>query len=186
VPALPVLLLVLALTPVGLLALHMAIHRALTAGKRRISGYGSAIRAIALGFVVILAVAVQLGILRWNPEGIAESGAALIYVTAVYGSMSLLYINAINVAETSLTAHTLLEISWAGTVGDQQLFSKYSAAHMVQARMDRLIALGQIHAREDRYHLSGHWLLRFAQAVALWRSVIGMPAPVLLKEHARR
>ena len=182
---LPALLLALALTPLGLLLLHMAIHRLLTTGPHRISGYGSAIRAIALGFVFVLAITVQLGVVRWD-RGIVEFGAALIYVSAVYGAMSLLYVNAINVAETSLTAHTLLEIAWAGTVGDEALFSKYSAAHMVRARMDRLISLGQVHAKQDRYYLSGYWLLRFAQVVALWRRVIAMPAPILLKGNARR
>jgi hypothetical protein len=185
VPGLPAVLLTLALTPVVLLLLHMAIHRLLATGGRRISGYGSAMRAIALGFVVIVAVAVRLGVVRAD-SGVVEFGAALIYVGMVYGAMALLYINAINIAETSLTAHTLLEISWAGTVADEALFFKYSAAHMVQARMDRLIALGQIHTRQGRYYLSGRWLLRFAQAVALWRSIIGMPAPILLREHARR
>ena len=181
---LPALLVVLALTPVCILFVHMAVHRLLAMGGRRVAGHGSAMPAIALGFVIVLLVAAQLGVLRWGRDELAESAAGFAYIAMVYGAMALLYVDAVNIAETSLTAHTLLEISWAGTLSDRALYSKYSADHMVRARMDLLRSLGQIRSYKGRYFLAGHWLLRFAQAVALWRTVIGLPPPILLRKSA--
>jgi hypothetical protein len=182
-PPLAGLLVVLALSPIVILLLHIVVHRLLTIGKRRVTGHGSAMPAIALGFVIVLAVATRLDVLRWGREDPIEIIAGAAYVAMVYGAMALLYVDAVNIAETSLTAHTLLEISWAGTLSDETLYSQYSADHMVRARLDRLTSLGQIRSEKDRYFLAGHWLLRFAQAVALWRTVIGLPAPILLRKR---
>jgi hypothetical protein len=80
--------------------------------------------------------------------------------------------------------HTLLEIWWAGELSGDTLYGKYNAAHMVRVRMERLVSLGQIRSDPPRYFLAGRWLLRFAQAVDLWRKAIGVPSPAILSQHA--
>ena len=180
--ALTVLLAFLLLTPLGLLFLHILVHRLFAIRGRRLTGHASGIRAIAVGAGVIAVVAAWTGVVTWD-NGLAEFVSAAVYVGLVYSAMALLYIDAINIAETSLTTHTLLEIAWAGTLSDRELFSHYHADDMVRARMGRMISLGQIRVEGDRHFLAASWLLRFAQAVALWRRVIGLPAPVLLKRE---
>jgi hypothetical protein len=179
------LLLVLPASPLVILILHIIIHRLLSRVKPSLTGHASAMLAIAVQAVVVAAFTWRL--LAADPVGgPLEVLAGVIYSGAVYGAMSLLYINAINIAETSLHMHTLLEVSWAGSLDEQALMNKYNADKMIAARLERLVSLGQIRVGEDRYYLGGRWLLYFAEAVDFWRRVIGVPPPAIMAQVSRR
>lgn len=184
-PPLATLLLALVLAPAGILILHAVMHRLLTRGGRHVTGHATAMRAIVLGFVMTLGAAVALGVLRWRGN-LIEAAATILYIGLTYGAMSLLYVNAINIAETSLHTRTLLEILWAGSLPADELYAKYNADHMVRARVDRLASLGQIRAESSRYFLARRSLLHFAETVDRWRHVLGVPSPAILVAQSRK
>ncbi len=165
----------LVVSPVAMLIGHMAAYRGLSAAGRRPTAHTSAFAGIGLGFVALV---VALVALAWS-DVTSSAGTAVassIYVVATYGALSVLYIDVVNIAETSLHMHLLLEIVWNDRLSLERLIEKYSAAHMVGARLDRLIALGQIRREGDRYFPGANRsALRIAAAVDLWRRVLGMP-----------
>ena len=176
------LLAMLIAAPVGMLVLHSGLHRLLIRNGTRLSGHASGVRAIALGFPVVVALATGIGALSWDSNALVDLISGLAYVALVYGAMALLYVNVINVAETSLHMHTLLEIKWAGKLSADTLYAKYNADHMVRERLNRLASLGQLRLVDDRYLLASRWLLWFAKSVEWWRRAINLPTPLLSSE----
>jgi hypothetical protein len=179
------LLLILPASPLAILVLHVVIHRLVSRTRPSLTGHASAMMAIAVQ-AVLVAVFTWRVLAAEPAAGPLEVLAGIVYSGAVYGAMSLLYIDAINIAETSLTMHTLLEVSWAGSLDDEALMDKYNAEKMIAARLDRLISLGQIRVGDNRFYLGGGWLLHFAEAVDLWRKVIGVPPPAIMAQASRR
>ena len=172
------LLVVVALSPIAVLGLHIVLHRVLASGGRHVTGHASAMRAIAAVFAIVMAWAWWF-VLAPLSAGWLELAAGVVYVTILYGAVSLLYVNIVNIAETSLHMHTLLEVAWAGRLTAAELYSRYNAVHMVTARLDRLTSLGQIGLRDGRYFLASRSLLRFANTIVFWHYVIRVPLPPL-------
>jgi hypothetical protein len=72
--------------------------------------------------------------------------------------------------------HLLLEVAWNDRLSLSTLIDKYSPAHMVGERLDRLTALGQVRRDGDRYYLGGNRsALIISACVDAWRTVLGMP-----------
>ena len=134
-----------------------------------------AIAGIALSFVALV---VATAAMAWADvtSSWLVAAATLIYVTATYAALSVLYLDIVNIAETSLHMHLLLEVAWNDRLSLATLIDKYSPAHMVGERIDRLTALGQIRAEGDRYYLGGNRsALMISACVDAWRTVLGMP-----------
>ena len=62
----------------------------------------------------------------------------------LYGALGILYIDIVNIAETSLHMHLLLELAWSGGVPMADLLDRYSAERMIAARLERLTSIGQV------------------------------------------
>lgn len=167
------LLLLLAASPLMVFVLHAVAHRALDRPHRKVSAHSSAFAAIAAGFVIVLASAWALGLLAAGSA--AEVLLTLAYICAVYGALSVLYIDVVNVAETSLHMHLLLQIAWAGRLEMAALLERYSAARMIASRLHRLASIGQLRVVDDRCHLANRSTLRFNAVLDVWRRVLGLP-----------
>ena len=89
--------------------------------------------------------------------------------------MGILYLDVVNVAETSLHMHLLLRIAWGERLSLDALVEQYSPARIVAERLDRLTALGQIRREGEGYHVADRTALRLAGVIDLWRRVIGLP-----------
>jgi hypothetical protein len=139
-------------------------------------------QAIVIVFIVVLAAGWRL-VLQPRLGQPLELVAALAYIGIAYVPMALIYVNVINIAETSLHMHTLLEVAWAGGLSADALCAKYDAAHMMAARLDRLTSLGQIRTDGARYFLDGRFVLYFANAIVFWHHVIGVPLPPLYADR---
>ena len=169
------LVLLLAGSPAAMFAGHVIAYRGLTAASRRPTAHTSAIAGIGVGFI-----AVAVAVVAWTWRDLTMSWstafASCAYVVATYGALSVLYLDIVNIAETSLHMHLLLEVSWSDQLPLERLIDKYSPAHMVGERLDRLTALGQVRRDGDRYYLGGNRsALRIASAVDVCRRVLGMP-----------
>lgn len=172
-PGLPTLLLLLVASPVMVFVLHGVAHRVLDRSGRSPSAHGSALVAIAIGFALLLAAVWWLGPIRGASW--VQVGCTLGYICAVYGALSILYLDVVNVAETSVHMHLLMEIAWSGRLNIEGLLERYSAARMIASRLDRLASIGQLRVAEERCHLANRSTLRFAAAIDAWRVVLGLP-----------
>src|SRR5207302_4489101 len=106
------LLLLLAISPLTILILHAVLYRLGAALNVRLTGHASAMFAMIAGLAIVLAGSWGLVFRTWIGMPF-EIALGVIYVGSVYGALALLYLVAINIAETSLHMHTLLEIAWA-------------------------------------------------------------------------
>jgi hypothetical protein len=173
VPLFPIMLALVA-SPLGMAIGHMLSYRLMRAAGRRPSAHTSAFVAIAGCGVVLLAV---IGGLTWSiwSESWSTIACLLGYVLANYGALAVLYVDVVNIAETSLHMHLLLEISWSDRPSLERLVARYSPARMVEERLDRLTALGQVRLVEGRYYLANRSALRLAQVIDRWRTILGLP-----------
>ena len=168
------LVLLLVASPAGIFIGHVVAYRGLTAMGRRPTAHTSAFAGIAIAFVAVMLIA---GAITWTAISSSwlTAAASAVYVAATYGALSILYLDIVNIAETSLHMHLLLEVAWDDRLSLQALIEKYSPAHMVGERLGRLTAMGQVRHDRDRFYLGDRSALRLAKAVDLWRNVLGMP-----------
>jgi hypothetical protein len=164
-PRLGSLLLILAAAPVLMFAAHAIACRVLRRAGAAPTAHSSALVALVSAFVPVCALAWRLG------APLCGYG----YVAIVYGALAILYIDVVNIAETSLHMHLLLELAWEDGVAAADLLDRYSADRMIAARLDRLTALGQVRIAGGRCHIGNRSTLYFAAAIDAWRVVLGMP-----------
>ena len=153
---------------------HVLAFRLARAAGRRPTAHTSAIAGIAACLVATLASVTWF---VWPAAGghPLEVLCAFTYAIAVFVALAILYLDVVNIAETSLHMHLLLEIAWGDRPSLQNLILRYSAERMVTERLDRLVALGQVRAVGGRYVVGDRSALRLASVIDLWRTVLGLP-----------
>jgi hypothetical protein len=165
VPWLGPLLLLLVSTPLLVFATHAVAFRLLDRAGRRPTAHSAAFVALAATLAPVSAMAWQLGV---SPCGFG-------YLAIVYAALGVLYVDVVNIAETSLHMHLLLELAWGGPAPLADLLGRYSADRMVAARLDRLISIGQIRVQDGRCSIANRSTLYLAGALDAWRAVLGLP-----------
>ena len=172
-PHLATILALLVASPVTIFVLHAIIHRILEAANRHPTAHASALRAIVGTLVLLCGSTWWLAMPPGASLGLLVCTAA--YVVAVYLAIAVLYLDVVNIAETSLHMHLLLELAWNGSQPVTALQERYSAEQMLAARLDRLAGIGQLQITDGRYHVGDRTALRIAFCVDLWRIVLGLP-----------
>jgi hypothetical protein len=165
VPWLAPLLLLLLSAPLLMFAAHAAAFRLLDRTGRRPTAHSSALVALIAVLVPVCAMAWQLGV---SPCGFG-------YLAIVYAALSVLYIDVVNIAETSLHMHLLLELAWSGPAPLADLLDRYSADRMVAARLERLASIGQVRIEDGRCSIANRSTLYLAGVIDVWRVVLGLP-----------
>jgi hypothetical protein len=155
-------------------AAHAIVFRALDRAGSRPSAHSSALIALAGTFVAVCAVAWRLGVFEPG-RGLPVALCTVGYLAVVYGALGILYVDVVNIAETSLHMHLLLELAWSGGVPVADLLERYSADRMIAARLERLTSLGQVRITDGRCHLANRSSLYLASSLDAWRIVIGLP-----------
>jgi hypothetical protein len=170
----PILVAALAASPAGMFACHVTAYRAMRAAGKRPTAHTSAIAAIGMWLAVLLAGGLAFA---WR-AGMSDPLSVVCelgYVTAVYLALAILYLDVVNIAETSLHMHLLLEIAWGDRPSLAGLIERYSADRMIAERLNRLTALGQVRFVDGRYYLGDRSALRLAKCIDAWRMVLGLP-----------
>jgi len=114
-----------------------------------------------------------LGIL--HAADAATRACTVAYTTVVYATLAILYLDVVNIAETSLHMHVLLELAWTGGLPITDLLDRYGADRMLGARLERLRALGQLRVVEGRCYIGKRSTLYLANCIDIWRTVLGLP-----------
>lgn len=164
-----IVLLRFVLAPLGGLIATALIHAILTRLFRlSVGAQAAALGAIAVVNIGIAVVALSRGMWEENPWGLA-------YVLLVYNALALCYFLTSNTSETSLHIHIIMEILLAGELSREELASHYSAKHMIEARIERMISVGQLCTHGDRYILAGRGVLMVGRLFDGWRRILAMP-----------
>jgi hypothetical protein len=167
------LIAILLAAPFGIFLAHAVTYRSARGAGRNPSAHSSAFMAIMLWFAATLAVC---GVVVFRADGSALSKiCAIVYVAVTYVALAILYLDAVNIAETSLHMHVLLEVMWTDRPSLAGLVERYSAERMIATRLERLVSLGQIRAADDRYYLANTSTLRLNRVIDWWRTVLGLP-----------
>ena len=173
-PRLGALILLLLFSPLLVFVFHAIVYRVLDRSGAKPTAHSSAFLAIVAAFVPVCFGAWRLGVFDVS-QGHAALLCALVYVAGVYGALGILYVDVVNIAETSLHMHLLLELAWGGAVPLANLLDRYSADKMIAARLDRLTSIGQLRVIEGRCFVGNRSTLHLAGAIDAWRVVLGLP-----------
>lgn len=173
-PHLAALLVLLVASPVLVFVTHAIAYRMLDGAGARPTAHSSALLALVGGLIPVVVAAWRLGVFDAGP-GSAEAFCTLAYIAAVYGALGILYVDVVNIAETSLHMHLLLELAWGGAVPLADLLDRYSADRMIAARLERLTSLGQLRVAGGRCYIANRSTLYLAGAIDAWRIVLGLP-----------
>ena len=104
-----------------------------------------------------------------------DIACGVVYVLLTYNGFGFCYFHFFNATETSLHIHIVMEIFKKGALPSAQLTKTYNAKEMINARIDRMIALGQLENRGGRYFLSNRSLLLIGTIFDIWRKVLALP-----------
>ena len=173
-PWLGALLLLLIVSPLIMFVAHAIAFRTLNRAGVGATAHSSAFVALLAAFLPVCAVAWRFGVFDTS-QGLTAALCAFAYVAVVYGAFALLYIDVVNIAETSLHMHLLLELAWSGATPVADLLERYSADRMIAARLERLTSLGQVRVAGGRCYVGNRSTLYLAGAVDAWRVVLGLP-----------
>lgn len=170
------LIIILLISPLTILLLHSLIYRVfLLFFKRRLSGHASGILAVFMGNLPVLFLTWYFVLSYWiaTPQNLISG---LLYTLIIYNMLGLLHLATLNISETSLHTHILLEIAWAGKLTLESLREKYSITKMIDVRIERLTSLKQIRCENNRYYLDNNRTILFiSRALDIWRKVLGVP-----------
>ena len=167
------LLWLLALAPIGGLALNVAVQVAWCRWRRPPQLLRSVVIGFSAALVAVLAVTTLAAFwAQLAPIEIAAQVTVNLMTTVLLGYG---YFNFINLGETARRVRILREVVEAGgCLSEEELLRRYGAQEMVARRLGRLLSKGQVVVREGRYHLGRRTVLRMAQAVEWLRFLIGM------------
>jgi hypothetical protein len=173
-PLLGFLLLLLAVSPIGMFVAHAIAYRALDRAGVKPTAHSSALVALLVTFLGVCGAGWRLGVFDRGPD-VMTPLCAFGYIATVYTALAILYIDVVNIAETSLHMHLLLELAWSGGVPMADLLERYSADRMIAARIERLISIGQIRVTDGRCYTANRSTLYLASGIDAWRVVLGLP-----------
>lgn len=114
-------------------------------------------------------------IARHEIRGTSETMYMLIFVLLVFNGMAYAYFHFFNMSETARRIRMLIQIHQAGPAGLRvtDLEREYSPQDMIEARLERLVKMGQLSLDSDNhYRVRGKLLLCAGRIMAGWRYLI--------------
>lgn len=160
--------LLLAATPLWIMTVQACLNRV---GLRGVSGQAAAMLASAAAAPLVGAAlwAVHLGALKG--PGLWTSG---LYALLAYSLLAYSYFHLFNMGETARRVRILIELREHGNISVEELKSFYDAAAILDRRLERLAALGQVRYEGGRIVLSSKRLYRAAAVMDWWGRILGL------------
>ena len=103
--------------------------------------------------------------------------AFLFYILFTLNGMNVFYFQCINISLTSLHMNILMTVAKAGTITRDALLAQYNDQHMVETRLKRLTALGQIEftdASQQTVRLKSWLFIILSSPLYVWRWALGL------------
>lgn len=163
-------LLILAAAPLWIMALQAFLTRI---GFRSVSGQVAAMLACA-------AAALPVGAALWAVHLSALKGPGLwtsaFYALLTYALLAYSYFHLFNMGETARRVRILIELREHGNISVEELKLFYDAGAILDRRIERLAALGQVRLEDGRIVLSSRRLYLAAAVMNRWGRILGLPS----------
>lgn len=163
-------LLILAAVPLWIMTLQAFLTRV---GFRRVSGQVAAMLASA-------AAALPTGAALWAVHLSALNGSGLwtlaLYALLTYALLAYSYFHLFNMGETARRVRILIELREHGNISVEELKSFYDAGAILDRRLERLVALGQVRYEGATIVLISRRLYRAAVVMDWWGRILGLPS----------
>ncbi len=104
---------------------------------------------------------------------INKTPVSLIYGCIVYNSLGYSYFHFFNMSETARRIRILIEIKLKKSVSFKDITENYNCDLMISNRLKRLVELGQVKLRDNKYILCGGLLLAGAVLIFSMRKLLG-------------
>jgi hypothetical protein len=166
---------ILICAPIGLFLSHAIVSRALRLlGKTSVPPQFVMLCTAMAGNVPVVYLA-WTTVLKNLSGGLLEVLCGLAYVLLTYNCSCYVYFCILNLSETSLHVNILMRLLIGGGTPAEELKSIYGVKDMIGARIDRMIALGQLQEKDDRYVTGNRTLVLIGRVINLWRRILAMP-----------
>lgn len=141
---------------------------------RQISPQNSCFHA---GAMVFIATAVSWLVVSTNGSDpkIMELPGGIAYLAAYCICITFLNWFVFVVSDTSMHVHLMVEIGREEGMPLAELQRRYNKQTIIQARIPRLLELGQLRLRGNQLVLGGRWVLAGAEAARLMRILLSIP-----------
>ncbi|MGB6943706.1 MAG: hypothetical protein WBE37_15000 [Bryobacteraceae bacterium] len=100
-------------------------------------------------------------------------GVVLVLLT--YNALGFLYFNLLNLSETSLHVHILMDLLLSGSMPAGELAARYGVDNMIETRIERMIQLGQLQAQGASFVVNNRSLLHVGRVIHFWRKLLRLP-----------
>lgn len=167
-------IILLALTPLGMLALHAAVGRILRLVAPVIGPQLTVVICAAIGFFP-MAIGLWYFYLSELTGLTLELLFGALYGVIIYAALAYVYFHLFNMSETARRIKILSLLYRDGATEKGRFGSGYGVGVMLEARLERLISTGQIREFGGRYIPAGKVIYLAARVVAIWAWVLGMP-----------
>ena len=124
-----------------------------------------------LGYIIFFTILDQI------PFSIVKNEAFYTYMFFLYSFSAYTYFHVFNMSETARRIRLIMYVGSKGTTTDEDLKKLYIANDMLQIRMERLLALGQIRVHENKYFLSSRMPALIVQMIYLAGRIVNRPWP---------
>ena len=156
-------LIILICSPLLLMLLHMAVVRVIKIFNVNMSNQRSLILTeLFLNFPLLVII-----------YFINKTPVSLIYGCIVYNSLGYSYFHFFNMSETARRIRILIEIKLKKSVSFKDITENYNCDLMISNRLKRLVELGQVKLRDNKYILCGGLLLAGAVLIFSMRKLLG-------------
>lgn len=174
-------LIFLCFTPPLVLALHSMLTRLLPTDTRQ-APQRVAILSCITGIL-------PAGLLAWvlylkNFSG-TELFLSALYGVLVYACLSYAYFHLFNMSETARGIRILYELKQNGHLTASEIDGRYSSKQMLEIRLQRLEALGQIELRNGRYRMKRKTFYWISRTLMAWGHLLGFSMETLEIEKPR-
>lgn len=162
--------LLLATTPLWIMTVQACLTRA---GFKNVSGQAAAMLASA-------ATAPLVGAALWAVHLSALKGQGLwtsvLYAGLTYALLAYSYFHLFNMGETARRVRILVELREHGNISLDELKSFYDARAILDRRLERLAALGQVRYEGETVVLDSKRLYRAAALMDWWGRILSLPS----------
>jgi hypothetical protein len=129
---------------------------------------------VLLGNIPMLWLAWRL-VLQELAGGFLAGACGVTLVVLTYNALGFCYFSLLNLSETSLHVHILMDLLLSGPMAVDELASRYSVAALINARVDRMIALGQLRSLNGLFRVNSRGLLVVGRVIHVWRKLLRLP-----------
>jgi hypothetical protein len=97
------------------------------------------------------------------------------FVVLTYNALGFCYFCLLNLSETSLHVHILMDLLLSGPMPADELAARYGISEMIHTRIERMIALGQLRGQGGLFVVNNPGLLAVGRVIHVWRKLLGLP-----------